>query len=84
VLHFKESLSQRLRGPGSTRGKWFLSVRQGAGCILLQDQRETSRARSRLSLCRGAITITGRKSPAFALRAAPGKRGAGGSRPSSS
>ena len=61
VMHFKESLSQRYADL-VYEGKWFLSVRQGLDAFFSKVN-ENVTGTVRLSLCRGALTVTGRKSP---------------------
>ncbi|HXX93225.1 MAG TPA: argininosuccinate synthase [Planctomycetota bacterium] len=61
VLHFKEPLSQRYADL-VYEGKWFLSVRQGLDAFFSKIN-ENVTGTVRLSLCRGALTVTGRKSP---------------------
>ena len=60
-MHFKESLSQRYADL-VYEGKWFLSVREGLDAFFSKVN-ENVTGTVRLSLCRGAITVTGRKSP---------------------
>ena len=61
VLHFKDSLSQRYADL-VYEGKWFLSVRQGLDAFFAKVN-ENVTGTVRLSLCRGAIMVVGRKSP---------------------
>jgi argininosuccinate synthase len=61
VLHFKDSLSQRYADL-VYEGKWFLSVRQGLDAFFSRIN-ENVTGTVRLSLCRGALMVTGRKSP---------------------
>jgi len=61
VMHFKESLSQRYADL-IYEGKWFLSVREGLDAFFSKVN-ENVTGTVRLSLCRGALTVTGRKSP---------------------
>jgi argininosuccinate synthase len=61
VMHFKESLSQRYADL-VYEGKWFLSVREGLDAFFSKVNENVS-GTVRLSLCRGALTVTGRKSP---------------------
>jgi argininosuccinate synthase len=61
VLHFKDSLSQRYADL-VYEGKWFLSVRQGLDAFFAKINENVS-GTVRLSLCRGALQVTGRKSP---------------------
>jgi len=61
VMHFKESLSQRYADL-VYEGKWFLSVRQGLDAFFSKVN-ENVTGTVRLSLCRGALMVTGRKSP---------------------
>jgi argininosuccinate synthase len=71
VLHFKDSLSQRYADL-VYEGKWFLSVREGLDAFFAKiNERVTGTVR--LSLCRGAIAVTGRKS-AFSLFVPPQER----------
>ncbi|HLY73564.1 MAG TPA: argininosuccinate synthase, partial [Planctomycetota bacterium] len=72
VLHFKESLSQRYADL-VYEGKWFLSVRQGLDAFFSKIN-ENVTGTVRLSLCRGAISITGRKSP-YSMFEPPQERG---------
>jgi argininosuccinate synthase len=61
VMHFKESLSQRYADL-IYEGKWFLSVREGLDAFFSKiNERVTGTVR--ISLCRGALTVTGRRSP---------------------
>jgi len=73
VLHFKDSLSQRYADL-VYEGKWFLSVRQGLDAFFSKVN-ENVTGTVRLSLCRGAITVAGRKSP-HSLFEPPQERGA--------
>jgi len=61
VMHFKESLSQRYADL-VYEGKWFLSVREGLDAFFMRINEKVT-GTVRLSLCRGALTVTGRKSP---------------------
>lgn len=61
VLHFKDSLSQRYADL-VYEGKWFLSVREGLDAFFGRINRDVT-GTVRLSLCRGALMVTGRKSP---------------------
>ncbi|HLY10308.1 MAG TPA: argininosuccinate synthase, partial [Planctomycetota bacterium] len=61
VLHFKESLSQRYADL-VYEGKWFLSVREGLDAFFSKINEHVT-GTVRLGLCRGAISVTGRKSP---------------------
>lgn len=61
VMHFKESLSQKYADLVYD-GKWFLPVRQGLEAFFTKINEEVTGS-VRLSLCRGAILVTGRKSP---------------------
>lgn len=61
VLHFKDSLSARYADL-VYEGKWFLPVRQGLDAFFSKINENVS-GTVRLGLCKGAITILGRKSP---------------------
>ncbi len=61
VMHFKESLSQKYADL-VYEGKWFLPVRKGLDAFFAQINEKVT-GTVRLSLCRGALTVTGRKSP---------------------
>jgi argininosuccinate synthase len=61
VLHFKESLSQRYADL-VYEGKWFLSVREGLDAFFSRINEKVT-GTVRLSLSRGALTVTGRRSP---------------------
>ena len=61
VLHFKESLSQRYADL-VYEGKWFLSVREGLDAFFSKINLNVT-GTVRLRLCRGALTVIGRKSP---------------------
>jgi argininosuccinate synthase len=61
VMHFKESLSQKYADL-VYEGKWFLPVREGLDAFFLKVNEKVT-GTVRLSLCRGALTVTGRKSP---------------------
>jgi argininosuccinate synthase len=61
ALHFKDSLSQRYADL-VYEGKWFLSVRTGLDAFFSKIN-ENVTGTVRLSLCRGALLVTGRKSP---------------------
>jgi len=73
VIHFKESLSQRYADL-VYEGKWFLSVREGLDAFFAKINQNVT-GTVRLSLCRGAVTVTGRKSP-HSLFVAPQERAA--------
>jgi len=72
VLHFKDSLSQRYADL-VYEGKWFLSVREGLDAFFSKIN-ENVTGTVRLGLCRGAISVTGRKSP-HSLFEPPQERG---------
>ncbi|HEX7898671.1 MAG TPA: argininosuccinate synthase [Planctomycetota bacterium] len=61
VVHFKDSLSQRYADL-VYEGKWFLSVREGLDAFFTKINQHVT-GTVRLSLCRGALMVTGRKSP---------------------
>jgi argininosuccinate synthase len=61
VMHFKESLSQRYADL-IYEGKWFLVVREGLDAFFGKINEKVT-GTVRLGLCRGALTVTGRKSP---------------------
>jgi argininosuccinate synthase len=61
VLHFKEALSQKYADL-VYEGKWFLPVRQGLEAFFTKVNEDVT-GTVRLSLCRGAILVTGRKAP---------------------
>jgi argininosuccinate synthase len=67
VLHFKEALSQKYADL-VYEGKWFLPVRQGLEAFFAKINEDVT-GTVRLSLCRGAIVVTGRKSPRSLVRA---------------
>ncbi|HYE99907.1 MAG TPA: argininosuccinate synthase [Planctomycetota bacterium] len=71
VLHFKDSLSQRYADL-VYEGKWFLSVRQGLDAFFAKVN-ENVTGTVRLSLCRGALMVVGRKSP-FSLFVPPAEK----------
>src|SRR5882672_1669479 len=78
VMHFKESLSQRYADL-IYEGKWFLNVREGLDAFFSKIN-ENVTGTVRLDLCRGAITVTGRKSP-HSLFAPPQERNSAASAP---
>jgi argininosuccinate synthase len=61
ILHFKEALSQKYADL-VYEGKWFLPVRAGLEAFFLKVNEKVT-GTVRLSLCRGALVVTGRKSP---------------------
>ncbi len=73
VLHFKDALSQRYADL-VYEGKWFLATREGLDAFFSKIN-ENVTGTVRLSLCRAAITVTGRKSP-HSLFEPPQERGA--------
>ena len=73
MLHFKDALSQRYADL-VYEGKWFLATSEGLDAFFSKINENVS-GTVRLSLCRGAITVTGRKSP-HSLFEPPQERGA--------
>lgn len=61
VTHFKELLSQKYADL-VYEGKWFLPLRAGLDAFFARVN-ENVTGTVRLSICRGALTVTGRKSP---------------------
>jgi argininosuccinate synthase len=72
VLHFKDSLSQRYADL-VYEGKWFLSVREGLDAFFSKINANVT-GTVRLSLCRGALSVTGRKSPTSLFVPPPSER----------
>ncbi len=61
VLHFKETLSQKYADL-VYEGRWFLPIREGIEDFFLRiNQKVTGTVR--LTVCRGSLVVTGRKSP---------------------
>ena len=69
VMHFKEPLSQRYADL-VYEGKWFLPVREGLDAFFARINEKVT-GTVRLALCRGALTVTGRKSPHSLFVAGP-------------
>jgi argininosuccinate synthase len=61
VMHFKEALSQKYADL-VYEGKWFLPVRLGLEAFFSKINEKVTGS-VRLSLCKGAIQVTGRRSP---------------------
>jgi len=61
VAHFKEALSEKYADL-VYEGKWFLPVREGLDAFFSRINEKVT-GTVRLNLCRGALSVTGRKSP---------------------
>ncbi len=61
VLHFKEILSHQYADL-VYEGKWFLPMREGLDAFFRKINEKVT-GHVRLSLCRGSLAVTGRKSP---------------------
>ncbi len=61
VMHFKEALSQKYADL-VYEGKWFLPAREGLDAFFARINEKVT-GTVRLSMCRGALAVAGRKSP---------------------